>query len=207
MRSSEEVITPLVAPAKLGRNTIKNILLTFLKKYNNMTVDQFISLITAPDLFRGPLLILKIVVIAFSLGVLVFIIVLIMRTSWLRFRFLENFSEFFTYKPYGVRKLLKQWTKTRARLDSGLESEYKLAIIEADSMLDGILKKMGYGGETLGERLKIITSAIIPNLDEVKEAHQIRNNIVHDSDFKLSQEEARKAMTFYEKALTELGAL
>ncbi len=74
-------------------------------------------------------------------------------------------------------------------------------------MLDDILKRMGYGGESLGERLEKITVASLPNLDEVKVAHKTRNNIVHDPDYRLSLDEARKTLEIYEKTLTDLQAL
>jgi len=74
-------------------------------------------------------------------------------------------------------------------------------------MLDDILKRMGYSGETLGERLNKLTIASLPNLEEAKEAHKIRNNIVHDPDYRLSLDEAKKTIETYERALTDLQAL
>jgi len=41
----------------------------------------------------------------------------------------------------------------------------------------------------------------------VREIHKIRNNIIHDPTYKLSQEEVKKALAVYEKALIELDAL
>ena len=157
--------------------------------------------------FKGPLLIFKALFIGFSLILLICISLLILRTNWLKHLILQDFFEFFTYRPYGVRKLVKQWVKITGRLEAGLESEYKLAVIEADSMFDDILKRMGYGGETLGERLKQISPAVLPNVEELLEAHKIRNNIVHDPDYRLSLDEAKKAIAIYEKTLTDLGAL
>jgi len=174
--------------------------------FNNIINDIISFIASPPD--AGWLVILKILVIVFFLILLVFIVIFTFwKTSWLKIRILLDFFEFFTYRPYGVKKLAKQWAKIMTRLASGLESEYKLAVIEADSMFDDILKKMGYSGETLGERLKKISSAILPNIEEIGQAHKIRNNIVHDPDFRLSLDEAKKALTIYEKALTELGAL
>ena len=140
----------------------------------------------------------------FFIGVIIFSI---FKTTWIRRLLLWDMQEFVTYKPHGVRKLVKQWVKIKDRLDTGMESEYKLAIIEADSILDDILKRMGYFGESLGERLEKLTSASLPNLDDVKEAHKVRNNIVHDPDYKLALDEARKTMAVFEKALVDLQAL
>jgi len=73
-------------------------------------------------------------------------------------------------------------------------------------MLNDILKRMGFGGETLGERLEKLTAATLPNLEQIWEAHKIRNNIVHDPDYRLTLDEARKVLGIYEQALRDLEA-
>lgn len=115
--------------------------------------------------------------------------------------------EFFTFKPYGSKKIEKRWNKIKDRLNLSSESEHKLAIIEAESLLDDILKKIGFSGEVIGDRLKQITPLQLENIEEILEAHKIRNNIVHDPDYRLSLEEAKKAFEIYEKALINLEAL
>ena len=168
--------------------------------------NNIISTIIHPP-FNNFISVLKIIVIGFSAVLVAFIILLLSRTGWLKHRFIQDLVEIFTYKPFAAKKLLKQWLKIKQRLETGLESEFKLAIIEADAMLDDILKKLGYGGETLGERLKQVKTDILPSVEEVLEAHKTRNNIVHDPDYRLSLAEAGKIISFYEKALTDLDAL
>jgi len=114
--------------------------------------------------------------------------------------------EFFSFRPYGIRKVEKDWAKITARLETDLESEWKLAIIEADSILNDILMKMGFAGETLGERLDRLTVVTLPNLQQIREAHKIRNNIVHDPDYRVSLDEAKMAVGIYEQALRDLQA-
>ena len=167
--------------------------------------DKLISFFLSPS-FIGWLFILKVVFIFLFLFFLVGIIFFLFRTSWLRYILLSDVTEFLTFRPYGVRKIEKIWSRTKARLDRGLESEYKLAVIEADSMLEDTLKKMGYGGETLGERLTKLTAATLSNIEEIKTAHQIRNSIIHDPDYRLSLDEARKVLDIYEKAFRDLQA-
>jgi len=168
---------------------------------------DILNYLTSPSLTSW-LLILKIIFILFSLILFGFIIFALSGGSaWFKRLVIWDLQEILTFRPFGVRKLVRQWLKIKARLDTGIESEYKLAIIEVDSILDDILKRMGYGGETLGERLNKLTIASLSNLEEVREAHQIRNNIVHDPDYRLSLDEARKAMSAYERALTDLQAL
>ncbi len=156
--------------------------------------------------FTGGLLFVKILFILISLVSLGAIIFFINHTSWLKRLVIEDAGEFFTYKPFGVKSLEKSWNKVRMHLDSGLESEYKLAVIEADSMMDDILKRMGYVGESLGERLKKLTTATIPNIGDLNNAHQLRNNIIHDPDYKLSIDETKNAIDIYEQAFRDLQA-
>lgn len=166
-------------------------------------MTKIISLLISPK-FTGWLLILKIIFIILGFVILVFIIFALLRTTWFRWFIWSDLVEFLTYRPFGVKKFAKQWTKIIGRLETGLEAEYKLSVIEADSLLDEILERTGYKGETLEEKLKPITQMIISNLEEVKEVHKIRNNIVHDPDYKLSLDEAKKNLSIYEKALRDL---
>lgn len=155
----------------------------------------------------GQLLFIKIVFVIFILIFLGMIISILRKSELLKRIIFWDFQEITTYRHYGIRKIVKSWQKTRARIETGMESEYKLAVIEADSLLDEVLKKMGYPGESLGERLESLTAVSLPNLEEAKETHKTRNNIVHDPDYRLSLDEAKKTLEVYERALTDLQAL
>lgn len=156
--------------------------------------------------FSEWLLILKTLFITVALILFGFIIFVLAKTSWLKRLIIWDLVEFFSFRPYGVRKVVKAWAKITSRLETGLEAEYKLAVIEADSILDNILKRIGFGGVTLGERLERLTVATLPNLKQILEAHKIRNNIVHDPDYRLTLDEARRMSGIYEQALRDLQA-
>jgi len=141
-----------------------------------------------------------------SIALVVAIIFCHMRCSYLKFLLYMDASEILTFRPFGLKRMEKDWNRVKARMDTGLESEYKLAIIEADNMMDSVLKRMGYGGENLGERLGNLTSATLPNIEEIKEVHQIRNNIVRDPSYTVTLDDARKIMDAYEKGFQDLQA-
>ncbi len=82
----------------------------------------------------------------------------------------------------------------------------KLAIIEADTLLDSGLKSMLMPGETLGERLKVACYKY-PNLKRVWWAHKLRNQLAHDSSAQISQREANQALDEFERALKILNVL
>lgn len=91
------------------------------------------------------------------------------------------------------------------KITSDIPSDWKIAVIEADKTLDKALLKKGFPGESLGDKLKGMVPADLPEVyEEAWEAHKIRNKIVHDSDFELSQSEARKVVGIYERAIRKL---
>lgn len=165
--------------------------------------EDIFSFIINPE-FRGILLYLRNSLIIISFIFLATIICLILLSTWLRRRILEDLTEFTTYRPFGVKKTFKQWGRISKRLESDQEAEYKLAVIEADSLLDEILERMGYKGETMGDRLKQLNSTILPNIEQIWEAHKIRNNIVHDPDYRLSLNQAKRILANYEAGLRDL---
>lgn len=171
-----------------------------------MDIEQIISFILNPA-FSGWLLLLKILFILISLCFLGLIVFILAKSKWLRWMIILDAEEIFTHRPFGVSKVDKDWKIIKAGLETEKESEWKLSVIKADSTLDNALNRMGYIGQTLGERLDKLTTASLPNIEEVGQARKLRNNIIHDPDYRLSLEEARKAISAYEKALTDLQAL
>lgn len=104
-------------------------------------------------------------------------------------------------------KVPKSWQEISSRIESAEEANYKLAIIEADGLLDDVLKKMGYPGETMSERIQRITPGQLKSIYELQEAHKIRNNILHDPNFRLTSQKTREVIGLYEKVLRELDVV
>ena len=85
-------------------------------------------------------------------------------------------------------------------------SDWKLAIIEADIILDDILKEKGYAGISLGERLKSISPTQLQSLDDAWQAHKVRNQIAHGgADFILTHKLAQDTIKQYRRVFNELG--
>ncbi|MBP6924169.1 MAG: hypothetical protein KBC62_01550 [Candidatus Pacebacteria bacterium] len=91
-------------------------------------------------------------------------------------------------------------------IESDNPNDWKLAIIEADIILDDLLKQKGYVGSSLGERLKSIAPAQLNTLNDAWEAHKIRNRIAHDgADFVLTHRLAQDTINRYRRVFTEFG--
>jgi hypothetical protein len=103
--------------------------------------------------------------------------------------------------------VIQEWENIIKRLDSGDEANYKLAVIEADKLLDTVLKKLTIPGSTMGERLKAIPVSQLPSIDNVWQVHRLRNHLVHTTEFGLTKNKAKQAMTIYKQAFTELKVL
>lgn len=165
--------------------------------------NNIFSFIISPS-FSGTWFVLKILFIAISFYFIVSIFYFLSKTHYLQWRYGESLVDSLTGRPYGVKKMDKTWDNITRRLKSDLESDYKLAIIEADSILDSVLKMVGYKGENLEARLKQLGPVHYPNLAKMQEVHRIRNDIVRAPDYHLSVNEARKILATYRKILEDL---
>lgn len=99
-----------------------------------------------------------------------------------------------------------RWMKTLTYLFSQSSSDWKLAIIEADAMLDDLMSQLGFRGETLGEKLKSANQEKFRNLTIAWEVHTIRNRIAHEGlSYELSQYEAKRVIALYEMIFRDYG--
>jgi len=110
--------------------------------------------------------------------------------------------------PEGLdRKFYRgRWKEIEVLVELKKEMNYKLAVIEADKLLDSALRGMYFTGTTMAERLKL-ASYKFPKLKQVWWAHQVRNHVVHDIRYELRHGEARKVLDLFKRALNTLGVL
>lgn len=94
----------------------------------------------------------------------------------------------------------QKWEQVKQHVLSENSSDWRLAIIEADTLLDELIKALNYKGENLGERMKNMSQNDFPKLQAAWEAHKVRNRIAHEgSDFVLTRPEARRIIDLYEE--------
>lgn len=97
-----------------------------------------------------------------------------------------------------------KWRMVHKHMLSKNPSDWKLALIEADTILDALVERAGFPGNTLGERLKNADRGVFRSLDFAWEAHKVRNRIAHEgSSFTLSERDAKKAIAEYEEVFRE----
>ena len=100
----------------------------------------------------------------------------------------------------------EHWGKVLTYLFSQHASDWKLAIIEADSMLESLMQELGFKGEGLGDKLKAANQENFPQLTTAWEVHTVRNRIAHEGlSFELSQHEAKRIIALYEQIFHAYG--
>lgn len=107
-------------------------------------------------------------------------------------------------KAHDVPKTHLRWERIKEQTGSDSEQQWRLAILEADIMLNELLDVQGYRGETMGEKMKAVDRANFNTIDLAWEAHKIRNRIAHEgSAHLLNAREARRVISLYERVFKE----
>lgn len=101
----------------------------------------------------------------------------------------------------------ERWQEVVGHLSSPREGDWKLAVIEADKLIDDALRRAGFAGDTFGDRLTNMQPGALQSLDGIWWAHRIRNRLAHEVDYFLRYTEAKQAIAYYEQALNELELL
>lgn len=106
----------------------------------------------------------------------------------------------------GGHRANSKWDEVLAHANSDNPNDWRLAIIEADIMLESILDEKGYPGKTIGEKLKGANRESFRTLDDAWQAHKTRNEIAHQgSDFILTKRIANEAIMRYQRVFDEQG--
>jgi len=98
----------------------------------------------------------------------------------------------------------KKWQSILEHTSSSNENDWRLAILEADIILDEMLDSMGYRGDTISDKLKQIEKSDFRSIDAAWEAHKVRNRIAHEGvAFKINEREVRRIIGLYEQVFRE----
>lgn len=130
-----------------------------------------------------------------------------MNSVWIVFGILVLCAAFFlliVWKKSRTRRLspatrialVKEWKKVEVTGDA------HRAILDAEKIIDHALKDLGYTG-TFADKLRA-ASPRFSSVQAVWNAHKLRNRIAHEVGFKVSDQEAKKALFAFERALRDL---
>lgn len=106
------------------------------------------------------------------------------------------------------RRIVKRLETIKKRFKTDNVSQYKVAIIEADALVEEVLGGIGYSGANMAEKLEEVGEAHLDDhLEALKGAHEIRNKVVHEQDFEINREMAIAVFGVYENFLNYLDFL
>jgi RNAse (barnase) inhibitor barstar len=186
----------------------------FLFQAAALTSDQgstiqslFVSFASSPFVQRV-YLDLKIITIIYTAILFIAIVLVVINARPKKvIKEVEESLEGILAEPKSAEEYGGKWREILNLLEKNEESGWRHAVIEADKFFDDIMRRLGYSGNNFGERLKQVHATEVTNLDAIWDAHRIRNSISHDIEFKLSQDEARRAVGAYEQAMRDFEVI
>lgn len=161
---------------------------------------------TAASIYFSNLTWLQVLSVLISAAFIAGTVWIIIKTGWVRLR-VERFQHVILKRDTLRTRTKTSWNDIERHFFAGSDNDLKIALIKADTLLDEALVDAGVPGAQLGDRLKRVRPDQLPNLEDVWQAHKLRNRIAHEADFKVKRDLAERALTVYEKALEYLGAL
>jgi len=168
--------------------TMEGNALKLLAEAKNFFVDSWDKIILFFGSYKWQEILfdIRIVFILVSALFLILIIFLLVKIY-----ILSKFKKSLRKKP--KKSTNRKWIKIENRIKAGTIENYKLAVIDADNLYNKVLKNIG-----------ITKEKELSNLDELKKAKKLKNQIVEDKKYELSKEEASLVVNSFEKASKEL---
>lgn len=182
--------TPLNAPMTFGQLNDYLQSVSVPSNYQQFLDDW--GIFAAVSIFVSLLLIALIVYCAVRIGQ-------VRRFEELRFKA--------TAHPVASRDVSRaqlRWNRIFEQITAESEQGWQLAILEADILLNELLDTLGYKGETMADKMKMVPRTSFNTIDYAWEAHRARNKIAHEgSATPLSQREAQHIVSLYERVFRE----
>lgn len=159
------------------------------------TFGQWIS-----DMFTGTLSIVWVIaIIAFLVFFCLLIYTRLQMYEQDQIRKKKHEDHFIKPIPKALQPVNPRWEYIEKLFASENANDWRVAIIEADTMLDELTVAMNIPGDNLGERLKNVNVNQFPTLNSAWEAHKVRNRIAHDGiNYSLSEREAQVTKRHFE---------
>lgn len=103
------------------------------------------------------------------------------------------------------KKENSKWSYVLSLLEGYNDSDWRMSIIEADSLMEEFLREKEVSGNSVSELLEGAKTNGYKNINDAWNAHIVRNKIAHEgSNYPISQMEARKIIKMYQNFFEEL---
>ncbi len=127
-------------------------------------------------------------------GILEVIIVSLFKVIWwiVTLPFKKAKKETLSNEERGV--IVRKRSEIESLLKSESIIELKHAVMEADKLVDYILRAIGASGETFADRLRSQEEKIPRSLyNDIWQGHKVRNQLAHEQENRISNTELREA--------------
>lgn len=173
-------------------------------------MNEIVTKLTDP-VFHQQLLLIKIGFIVISAVLFVLYYWLWWQNRWLRVNRWNRWKEWRHQRTIEETQFVKKWNAVKRKVRKGLEGEIKMAVLEADEMLDDLLDRLAYEGDDIEARLDKVADNVaatnISNWEELKQARMVRDMIIADPEVKIPSSDIRKAIKEYEDTFRDLNAI
>lgn len=199
------VILSLSASSITGGTTAPNPITTAVSLPQ---MQQYLGNVSTPQTYQGFVLdwgIFSAISLFISLLLATFLIYCFVRLFQVREFEQKRFEAIGeTVTAHDIPKTQLRWNRVVLEANSDNEQQWRLAILEADIMLNELLDTLGYRGETLADKMRSVDRADFNTIDLAWEAHRARNRIAHEgSDMQLDAREARRIVELYQRVFRE----
>ncbi len=125
----------------------------------------------------------------------------IRRAEWATFRKVAH-----TVASEDVPRTQLRWNRVLEHASSDDEHKWRLAILEADIMLNELLDLQGFKGETMAEKMKQVSRTQFNSIDDAWEAHKVRNRVAHEgAEFRIDEREKNRVINLYQRVFKEFN--
>lgn len=107
-------------------------------------------------------------------------------------------------KKINQQQFMDRWKRLQQRCAD--ETQWALAVVEADNLLAEALKKKRFKGKTIGERLVEAQKHFSDN-DAVWFGHKLRTKLDMNPELHLTKGEVQKALVGLRQGLKDIGVL
>jgi uncharacterized membrane protein len=142
-------------------------------------------------------------------------VVFIIWCIYVRIRIFEVDEELDgSYKGHFIKPEAKidrtnmRWQNILNHFNSQNPNDWRVAILDADAMLDEVVTGMGYSGDGLGAKLTSIRLNDFPTLQSAWEGHKMRNIIAHEgANYNLTERQKEITRRHFEAVFRDVGII
>lgn len=119
----------------------------------------------------------------------------------------ENFRKLAQKKLEPLPEFNDRWKPIRQSMKSNDLNELRVTMIDADTLIEELLRAQGIEGDTMASLIAEATLRGVVGTATLSRFHRLRNRIVHESAFISKAEEMKSQLTMLDSILVKWGVI